>query len=143
MAEDERKEFGAYMARLREAAGLSLREAGAKAGLSNTYLHQIEKGDRNPPRTEKLEILADVYGVSREAMLAAAGRGGERQKRQYYDALDNAFEFVTRHPKFKFGTQLSGETLTPAAKRYIIELFEEATGLKVLTEMEKKELAKE
>jgi transcriptional regulator with XRE-family HTH domain len=128
------------MARLREASGLSLREAGAKAGLSSTYLHQIEKGDRNPPQTEKLEILADVYGVPREAVLAAAGQGGERQKRQFYDALDHAFEFVTRHPKFKYGTQISGETLTPAAKRYIIELFEKATKLKVLMEMEKEGL---
>lgn len=65
-------EFGGYLFRLREASGLSLREAGAKIGISNTYLHQIEKGTRNPPRHEVLERLADAYGVSRAAVSEAA-----------------------------------------------------------------------
>jgi transcriptional regulator with XRE-family HTH domain len=143
MTDNERKEFGAYMARLREASGLSLREVAAKVGMSNTYIFQIEKGERNPPVTEKLYVLADLYGVPRESMLAAAHRTAESNRKQYFEALDNAFHFVTNHPGFVYGNQIPSASLTPAAKRFIVEMFEKSTGLNVLMEMEREELKRE
>ena len=44
--EPDNKAIGKRMAALREAAGLSLREVGVKAGLSHAYLCQLEVGTR-------------------------------------------------------------------------------------------------
>jgi len=143
MTESQRKEFGAYLARLREASGLSLREAAAKVGMSNTYIFQIEKGERNPPVTEKLYALADVYEVPRETILAAAQRTPDSNRKQYFEALDNAFQFVTNHPGFVYGNQIPMASLTPAAKRFIVEMFEKSTGLNVLMEIEREALKRE
>ncbi len=141
MTEEERIEFGGYLARLRAQKSLSLRQVqNAGIGITSSYLHQIEKGMHNPPKPAVLARLADVYGVSYDAIMAAAKIMPEASNRKYYAALENAFDFVRNHHAFKFGTQLAGEHLTPGAKRYIIELFEAATHLKVLTDDDKLEL---
>ena len=56
-------ELGVYLRELRQRAGITVREASRRSGVSNPYLSQIETGKRHPG-TEALNKLAPVYGVT-------------------------------------------------------------------------------
>lgn len=47
---------------LRQHHGLSMRSAGARIGLSDSYISHVETGRLGPPIGEKLERLLKVYG---------------------------------------------------------------------------------
>lgn len=69
------KALGEYLARIREAKGLTLRqveEATAK-DVSNAYLSQLEHGRVSQPSPNVLHSLATVYGVSYESLMEKAG----------------------------------------------------------------------
>ena len=63
---------------LRKKSRLSLRDAAKQAGISATYLWQIEK-DLRKPSAEILKKLAPVYGVPVQDLLKATGYFGEPQ----------------------------------------------------------------
>ena len=66
--------FGAYLARAREDANLSLRAAAGKVGISHTYLAQMEQYDlRSMPEVKLLRKLARLYGVDERQMLHEVG----------------------------------------------------------------------
>ena len=67
------EDFGEYIRSLRQEHGLSLRDVGAKASISSSYLAQIEHGRRRPPGPELLKRLAPVYDVPVRDLLKAAG----------------------------------------------------------------------
>ncbi len=137
MNEEERLTFGQLMKRLRLEKGLSLREVEAKVGISNSYLYQIERGERNAPKPEVLRKFADLYGVSLASLLAEARVQEPQDHELYHQQLENAFEFVRRDKRFAFGTQMSSVTLPPEAKRFIIEAYQKATGTDLLGELKK------
>lgn len=137
MEQEEREEFGRYLKRLREEAGLSLRDVEQQVSISNAYLSQIEKGQRNPPKPNVLRELAGAYNVSFDALMAAAGLQEPDEVDLYYDQLDRAFDYVRKDKAFKFGTQMNSVELTPEAKRFIIEMYQEMTGLKLIDELRK------
>lgn len=72
--------IGQYIRAQRRAAELSLRELAARAGVSNPYLSQIERGLRKPS-AEILQQIAKGLRVSAETLYARAGilddRAGE------------------------------------------------------------------
>lgn len=49
--------------RLREKAGLSMRQAGEKMGVSGSLVSQIENGRENIPEGARLKRFLDAYGV--------------------------------------------------------------------------------
>lgn len=53
--------------RLREKAGLSMRQAGDLMGYSGSLVSQIENGRENPPKGERLRKFLDAYGVEQRA----------------------------------------------------------------------------
>ena len=55
------------------AAGLSLRAAQAKTGVSNAYLSPLETGKAENPSATLLQKLATVYDVKPEVLLRLAG----------------------------------------------------------------------
>jgi len=67
--------LGEYLARLRVAAGMSLRqvEEATKRDVSNAYLSQLEKGKVNKPSPSILHALATVYDVLYEDLMERAG----------------------------------------------------------------------
>lgn len=65
-------DLGAYLREQREAAQLSLRQLAERAGMSNPYLSQVERGLRRPS-AEILSALADALGLSAEALYVRAG----------------------------------------------------------------------
>ena len=63
-------ELGALLKRLRGDA--SLRDVRRMTGISNSYLSQIERGDRRPGPSV-LKRLASLYGVDVQDLLKRAG----------------------------------------------------------------------
>ncbi|MCK1986266.1 MULTISPECIES: helix-turn-helix domain-containing protein [Peribacillus] len=55
-------EFGDYLRELR--GNMSLREVAVNAGISHTYIRNLELGKKNDPSHEVLAKLAKVYKVS-------------------------------------------------------------------------------
>ena len=68
------RQFGKRLRALREAAKLNQGQLAAKAGLSRTYLNQLEAGKRDPSLST-LTRLAKALGVKVEALLSAEGGG--------------------------------------------------------------------
>jgi transcriptional regulator with XRE-family HTH domain len=67
-------EFPAYLRRMRERAGLSIRQAAPALGLSVPYLSRFETGGpAKPPEVTRLFAMADLYGIDRREILVNAG----------------------------------------------------------------------
>lgn len=65
--------FGKQLRELRESRGLSLRQIGYVAGVSSSYLSQVETGERSVPTPKVLKKLAPVLGVTYDRLMAMAG----------------------------------------------------------------------
>ncbi|GIE97908.1 transcriptional regulator [Paractinoplanes rishiriensis] len=66
------QDIGAFIRDLRQTAQISLRQLADKAGVSNPYLSQIERGLRKPS-AEVLQQIASALRVSTPAMYLRAG----------------------------------------------------------------------
>lgn len=64
------RQFGKRLRALREAGGKSQGDLADKAGLSRTYLNQLEAGKRDPSLST-LSRLAKALGVELEALVGA------------------------------------------------------------------------
>jgi len=124
--------LGDYLRDLRNKRRLSLREVCEEVGVSVSYLSQIETGERKPS-AEILRKLAPAYGVPVRDILEVAGFLDEPEaKASNEEHLEWAFRCVLSDPDYRFGNRLRGQELTPEAKRFIIEVYEKATGRKLL-----------
>ena len=65
-------EVGRFIKEQRERANLSLRRLAERAGVSNPYLSQIERGIRNPS-AEILKRLSRALEISAETLYSKAG----------------------------------------------------------------------
>jgi transcriptional regulator with XRE-family HTH domain len=72
--------FGEYLKKLREERKLTLREVEAKVQISNAYLSQVERGERNIPTFKVLKKLAEAYGVSIDELSKRASQDMSKQK---------------------------------------------------------------
>src|SRR3954470_9029229 len=66
------QDIGGFIRDLRQTAQISLRQLADKAGVSNPYLSQIERGLRKPS-AEVLQQIASALRVSTPAMYLRAG----------------------------------------------------------------------
>lgn len=124
--------LGDYLRDLRNKQRLSLRAVGERVGLSGSYLSQIETGERRPG-AGILRRLAPAYGVPVRDLLEVAGFLDEPEAvRSDGEHLEWAFQCVLSDPEYRFGTRLRGTELPPDAKRFIIEVYQKATGRKLL-----------
>lgn len=64
---------GEYLSSLRHQHGWTLREASEKAGVSHSYLSQVERGKIKQPSPNILHKLAMAYGADCQTLMAAAG----------------------------------------------------------------------
>lgn len=77
--EPDENDIGAFIREQRQLAELSLRKLADRAGVSNPYLSQIERGLRRPS-AEILQQLAKALEMSAETMYIQAGiLDGERK----------------------------------------------------------------
>lgn len=72
------RHLGAFIREQRTAAQLSLRTLANRAGISNPYLSQIERGLRRPS-ADILQRVADALRISAESLYVQAGMLEERR----------------------------------------------------------------
>ena len=126
------EDFGEYLRGLRTEQRLSLREVEERAGVSISYLNQIEQGKRRPPGVGILKKLAPVYNVPIRNLLRVAGYLEEgTTELSEEEEVEMAFQYVMNDPRYKSGTRIKGG-LTTEIKRFIVEMYEEATDKKLL-----------
>lgn len=128
-------DIGEYLRSLREGQKLSLREAAAKTGVSVSYITQIENGRRKAPGPEVLKRLAPAYNVPVRDLLRAAGYLDDikeiRSVLSDEEEVERAFGYVISDPRYQSGTRVTGP-ITTDVKRFIVEMYEKATGKKLL-----------
>ena len=72
MNESKHSDLGEFIRQQRERANLSLRRLADKAGISNPYLSQIERGIRKPS-AEILKNLSRALEISANSLYSKAG----------------------------------------------------------------------
>jgi transcriptional regulator with XRE-family HTH domain len=72
------RDLGAFIREQRRAAKLSLRTLADRAGVSNPYLSQIERGLRRPS-ADILQRVAEALRISAESLYVQAGMLEERR----------------------------------------------------------------
>jgi transcriptional regulator with XRE-family HTH domain len=70
--ESKHSDLGEFIRQQRERANLSLRRLAEKAGISNPYLSQIERGVRRPS-AEILKSLSRALEISANSLYSKAG----------------------------------------------------------------------
>ena len=142
MDEIEMKEFGSYLKRLRLEKKLSLRQVEKAVGISNSYLYQIERGERNVPKLEVLRKMAATYDVSFASLMAAARLQEPEQEDEFYKntkMIELAFDLVRNDPDYIFGTHLNASDISLEVKRFVVEMYQSATGRNLLTKKTRRE----
>ena len=126
-------DFGQYLRRLRLERDLTLKQVELASGVSNAYLSQLERGRRKSPHPDILKGLAKAFEIPVEDLLRAAGYLGESLAEQSLrERTEQGFQRATSDPQFHYGTRLRGVGLSLEAKRFIVELYEKATGQRIL-----------
>lgn len=99
------QDIGSYIRSQREAAQVSMRQLASRAGVSNPYLSQIERGLRNPS-AEVLAQIAKGLRVSSEVLYVRAGILEARRHGPVREAL------------------LGDEHITERQKQVLIEIYD-------------------
>src|SRR5271163_3763816 len=79
-------DIGSFIKAQREAAQVSVRQLAEKAGVSNPYLSQIERGLRKPS-ADVLNQIAKALRVSAEVLYVQAGILEPRESSEVRDAI--------------------------------------------------------
>jgi|SRR5579871_1777491 len=125
--------FGEYVRELRKQNRLTLKEAEKRGVASNAYLSQLERGRRKRPHPDILKRMADVYNVPlNELMIAAGYLAAETQKKSLAERIEDGYHQVENDPRVAHGTRRKGVKLSLEQKRYIVEMYENLTGRKIL-----------
>ena len=89
------QDIGSFIRAQREAAQVSVRQLAEKAGVSNPYLSQIERGLRKPS-AEVLNQLAKALRVSAQALYIRAGILEPGEPSAVRDAIINDIAITER-----------------------------------------------
>lgn len=112
-------QLGWFIRKRRTELALSVTQLAEKAGMSQSYLSQLEIGDRGNPSLESLKALAEALSVEAEQLeaLVEVNRGGVRRLRV---AIKDANKAVVRLPKLISDVEKfirSGESSSAATDR--------------------------
>jgi transcriptional regulator with XRE-family HTH domain len=114
-------DIGSFIKAQREAAQVSVRQLAEKAGVSNPYLSQIERGLRKPS-AEVLNQLAKALRVSAEVLYVQAGMLEPGAKNEVRDAIVTDMGITERqkqvlldiYTSFVQQNEAAGEEIAPA-----------------------------
>lgn len=114
-------DIGSFIRAQRELAQVSMRQLADKAGVSNPYLSQIERGLRKPS-ADVLNQIAKALRVSAEVLYIRAGMLEPSEKSEVRDAvfLDTAITerqkqvLLDIYTSFVQQNEADGEEITPA-----------------------------
>lgn len=88
-------DIGSFIRQQRERSAISIRKLAERAGVSNPYLSQIERGLRKPS-AEVLKRIARGLSVSAETLYERAGLLEGRESRDVEDAIESDLELTER-----------------------------------------------
>jgi transcriptional regulator with XRE-family HTH domain len=126
--------FGHFLKDLRIKRDMSLHDVEKAGGISNSYLSQIERGDRATPKPEILKKLAKAYKIPvRELYLKAGYLDEPEVTATEEERIEAAFQYVLADPDYKLGQRIRGEDHDIESKRGMIIIYETLTGKKLLT----------
>ncbi|BBX24173.1 transcriptional regulator [Mycolicibacter terrae] len=114
-------DIGSFIRAQREAAQVSMRQLADKAGVSNPYLSQIERGLRKPS-ADVLNQIAKALRVSAEVLYVRAGILEPSEKSEVRDAVISDAAITERqkqvlldiYTSFVQQNEADGEETTPA-----------------------------
>ncbi|MGB5794302.1 MAG: helix-turn-helix domain-containing protein [Mycolicibacter algericus] len=114
-------DIGSFIRAQREAAQVSMRQLADKAGVSNPYLSQIERGLRKPS-ADVLNQIAKALRVSAEVLYIRAGILEPGEKSEVRDAVISDAAITERqkqvlldiYTSFVQQNEADGEETTPA-----------------------------
>jgi transcriptional regulator with XRE-family HTH domain len=89
------QDIGSFIRAQREAAQVSVRQLAEKAGVSNPYLSQIERGLRKPS-ADVLNQIAKALRVSAEVLYVRAGILEPSEPSEVRDAIVNDVSITER-----------------------------------------------
>ncbi len=89
------QDIGSFIRAQREAAQVSVRQLAEKAGVSNPYLSQIERGLRKPS-ADVLNQIAKALRVSAEVLYVRAGILEPSEPSEVRDAIVNGVGITER-----------------------------------------------
>lgn len=116
----------------RERKGWSQRDLAKESGVPYSTIWRLENGATLDPKGRLLHKLATSLDVSVDYLLGGSTTMQSDQRLEEVEEIERAYQFVRTDAKFQFGTRVKGE-LSIEAKRFIVELYEAATGRKLLT----------
>ncbi|OBI84039.1 helix-turn-helix domain-containing protein [Mycobacterium sp. E740] len=94
-AQNAAQDIGTFIRTQREAAQVSVRQLAEKAGVSNPYLSQIERGLRKPS-ADVLSQIAKALRVSAEVLYVRAGILEPSETSEVRDAIVNDIAITER-----------------------------------------------
>ncbi len=92
------QDIGSFIRTQREAAQVSVRQLAERAGVSNPYLSQIERGLRKPS-AEVLSQIAKALRLSAEVLYVRAGILEPGEHSQVHDAIIGDSEISERQKR--------------------------------------------
>lgn len=125
-----KKDFPAFLRKVREDANISLRQAAPALGMSAAYLSRLETGGpARQPSLERLNKMAALYNVDRHAMYEAAGvHVGLPENYDMLDYTDDDFEALMLDPALQPG-MMTHEALNYFSRRMKRQMVEFAQSL--------------
>lgn len=112
------KQFGSFLKKIRLDLGMSLRQVEKITKISNSYLSQIERGERNIPNFSILKRLADAYGVKVTDLIETAEKEARNEKVHSVNILPNV-SFISR------GYEKLSESRKQALKEFLQHLLQQ------------------
>jgi transcriptional regulator with XRE-family HTH domain len=115
----------------RERKKWSERDLARESGVPYTTIWRLENKRTTEPKAHILQRLSNTLEVSVDYLLGGAQSTEVDPLLLEVDRIERAYQFARTDPDFQFGTRLRGE-LDLEAKRFIVELYEKATGRKLI-----------
>jgi transcriptional regulator with XRE-family HTH domain len=112
------KQFGIYLKKLRLDRKMSLREVEKIAKISNAYLSQVERGERNIPTLKILSRVAKAYGVEVGELIKRAEEEFENKGQKENEISNPDSEYISRGYE---GLSDEGKKILKEYLQYIME----------------------
>ena len=90
------KQFGNYLKKIRLDRNMSLRDVEKTAKISNAYLSQVERGERNIPTLKILSRIAKTYGVQVSEFIKRAEEEFENESKVKKEIPNPDPEYIYR-----------------------------------------------
>ncbi len=117
------QKLGMRVSLYRKSKQMSQKQLALASDLTQATISRLESGQIDQLKSDALQRIARALGKSVDTLM------GIKQDRR--ERIDEIFDFVVRDPDFRYGTRLTGD-LDTEAKLFIIELYEKATGRRLL-----------